>query len=490
MSLPPAAASHPALPTLEVLELCETPIVLFDANAVLSVANQAFATLFAAIQKFTDPGTDWAMFLNEAERHNVLSAATCQDLRLIEERLLTGSDVQPAVEARVSGGLLYEVNLAQTSDGGFALRFHPTLDQDEIAEGDREIEVLMAKVLEACPANLTMARIGDGRILYRSPAATDLLGKGNNSQSHFARREDRADFLTTLLPDARVDDMRIIARRPNGDDFPASISARLIDYRGEEVVVSNMVDLTDTLEIQTQLAHQKEQVFRAEKMSALGELLAGVAHELNNPLSIVVGNAQLLAEEDLDDDILRRVEKLSAAAERCVRIVRSFLAMARERPLNIEARPIAEIVDVAIDAFQANEGGDTLDISVDLGQSLKDVLIDEVQIVQVISNLLINASHATTDAGIAGHVRIVAEPAPAGSDMVRLSITDNGPGVPVEIASRVFDPLFTTKSAGKGTGVGLALCHRIMAAHSGAIELDTLRGPGARFILDFPTRKT
>lgn len=481
----PASLARGQIPCAEVLGLFEDPAALFDESAVLRAANDAFARIFSQIPGFTRPGTGWSLFLGEAERHGILPGQVCHALRLIEERLIDRHDAQPHIEARLSNGQTWRIRLTQTSDGGFAMILHATADREGKAESEREVEQLMAKVLEACPTSLIMARVGDGQILYRSPSATELLGKGRDSRDHFALREERADFVTQLLPDARVDDMRITGRRPDGSEFPASISARLIDYRGEDVVVSSTTDLSGEIALQEELVRQKEQIFRAEKMSALGELLAGVAHELNNPLSIVVGNALLLHEETLAPSVRLRVEKLSDAAERCVRIVRTFLSMARDRPLDIAAVPLADVVEAAVDAFRASEDGGAAEVHVALGDGLAEVLVDEVQIVQVLTNLLINAGQAMAESGMGGTVTLSTAPRPP-RGMIRLRVVDDGPGVPPDIAGRIFDPLFTTKSAGKGTGVGLALCHRIMAAHGGAIQFEPGQAGGACFALDLP----
>jgi PAS domain S-box-containing protein len=470
------------LPAAELIGLSEYPIALFDADGLLRETNSAFASDLRPVVEFLRPGTPWSLLLNEIYRHAVLPSETCYALRVIEERLMDSTDAHPVVEGALSGGALVSIRLTATSDGGFAM----TLGPGQGPEADRsesEVEQLMAKVLEACPASLTMARIGDGKILYRSPAATELLGKGKNTTDHFALRTERADFITALLPNARVDDMRVTGRRADGSDFPAAISARLIDYRGEDVVVSTMDDLTDEIAMQGELARQKDQVFQAEKMSALGELLAGVAHELNNPLSIIVGNAHILLEEEEDQALLARVGKLSDAAERCVRIVKTFLSMARDRPLEVSPVSVKLLIDTAIEAYQAGQTISDLSIEVDIPDDLPVLLIDEVQITQVLSNLLINADHAIADHGGVGRVRISAQPL---KDRVRIRLADDGPGVPDDIAGRIFDPLFTTKTGGKGTGVGLALCHRIAMAHGGAIVLDTSYTQGACFLIDLP----
>jgi signal transduction histidine kinase len=467
-------------PVSEVIGLFPDPAAIFDADGNLAHANKAFAKSFASIEQFVRAGSPWSIFLAEAERKGALSPNACNELRLIEEHLLHQPGVPPVVETLLADGAEALVALANLSDGGFAMRITLNSQQE-----DREVEQVMAKVLEACPTSLTMARIGDGQILYRSPAASELLGKGMNSHDHFARREDRADFVTALLPDARVDDMRITGRRGDGTEFPASISAQLIDYRGEDVVVYSILNLSDEIAMQSQLARQKDLIFRAEKMSALGEMLAGVAHELNNPLSIVVGNMLLLKEEDLSPKIIGRVDKVSDAAERCVRIVRSFLSMARDRPLDLATVSPSILVDTAIDGFLADDQSAKVDVISDVHHDLPELLVDETQIVQVLINLFVNAAQAMAETGIGDTITISAETSDSDRTLC-LTVQDNGPGIPKDIAEKIFDPLFTTKSAGKGTGVGLALCNRIVTSHGGTITLRQTSGTGASFLLELP----
>lgn len=473
------------LPLAEVIALSNQGIAIFDSASTLVAANSAFALIFSTMREFSRPGTPWGIFLMEAQRHNLFGAEICNRLRLIEADLLDNGEAAPSVEARFQSGQAYELRLQRTSNGGFALAMNETVAEEALAESAAQVEQLMSKVLEACPASLIMARVGDGQILYRSPAATQLLGTTRNSRDHFARRAQRADFVTALLPDARVDDMRIVGRRPDGSEFPASISARLIDYRGEDVVVSNINDLSDEIAMQAELERQKDLNFQSEKMSALGELLAGVAHELNNPLSIVVGNALILKEEALEPSATKRVEKLSDAAERCVRIVRTFLSMVRQQPLELMEVSAREVVETTLDAFNAGErvAGIALDVSVD--ERVTELNVDEVQLVQVLLNLLQNAEQAMADAGLGDRIEFAIEAhSPSGGALI--SVSDNGPGVPAEIRSRIFDPLFTTKSSGRGTGVGLAFCHRVLSAHGGSIRLNPDVNSGARFELRIP----
>ena len=220
-------------------------------------------------------------------------------------------------------------------------------------------------------------------------------------------------------------------------------------------------------------------------MSALGELLAGVAHELNNPLSIIVGNTEMLKEDLAGSSHAARLDKLGGAADRCVKIVRSFLSMARQEPLNL--RPVAalNLAEIARDATTPllDDAGVTLAVA--LPSDLPLMMVDEVQIGQVLINLVTNAVHAIRDGGTGDTIAVSGEH-DRHRGLISLTIADNGPGIDAGIASRIFDPLFTTKDVGKGTGVGLAFCHRVVAAHGGSIELAATDGPGAAFTLRLP----
>ncbi|MEM8629733.1 MAG: ATP-binding protein [Pseudomonadota bacterium] len=476
------------LPDSELLDLTEEAIALFDDGAVMRAANAAFAGFHSAAGDFARAGTSWDIFLLEAARHGTLTEEAANRLRIIENTQLDDTEPPAAFAMRLGGGRSFELRLAALSDGGFALMQRHGVDDEETREAEREAEQLMSKVLEACPANLTMVRIGDGQIMYRSPAATELFGTTRNSREHFAHPEERADFLTALLPDARVDDMRVTGCRRDGSSFPASISARLIDYRGEEVVVANMLDLTDELSMQSEIERQREQIFISEKLSALGELLAGVAHELNNPLSIILGNATMLREDEIAPQTRRRVDKLSDAAERCVAIVRGFLALAREQPLEITGVSARDLIETAADTYRDGAPHDRIALEIDVPSGLPPVMADEVQMVQVLVNLITNAEHAIDGSGTGERVTLRAV-ALADRDLVEIAVTDDGPGIPKDVRARVFDPLFTTKRSGKGTGVGLAFCHRILTAHGGSIRVDSREGLGATFTLSLPVAR-
>jgi signal transduction histidine kinase/CheY-like chemotaxis protein len=345
-------------------------------------------------------------------------------------------------------------------------------------------EELLRHVVEACPTPLTMTKLESGEVLFSSPEARALFSDQPTSKVFYVYPEARERYVEELKRKGFVYDYRVLLRTIDGREFWSASSARVIRYRGEDVIVAHMRDLTEQLSIEDQLAAQRDLMFQNEKMSALGELLAGVAHELNNPLSVVVGHALMLLEDEVDPDVRRHVEKISSAAERCSRIVRTFLTMARQQPARTERTDVNDLLRTAVDVARY---GETRDIEVDLtlADGLPRICADADQITQVILNLILNAEQAIQGAGKGDVVRVSSRAAPSGEE-VEIVVEDNGPGIPAAIQPRIFEPFFTTKDLGEGTGIGLALSHRIVHSHDGTIRLDARYRGGTRFVIRLP----
>ena len=243
--------------------------------------------------------------------------------------------------------------------------------------------------------------------------------------------------------------------------------------------MTTSVDLTALRAAQAEVARSREALHQSEKLTALGALLAGVAHELNNPLSVVVGYSSMLQEIGSDPAMAARAEKIHAAAERCARIVRTFLAMARARPPRREPVALGEVVMGALEL--AAYGLRSADVEVETRPAGRAAAVhgDADQLHQVVVNLVVNAQQALLARAAPRRLAIRAwAEGDGGGARGRRQRSRHGRR---RWRSRAFEPFFTTKPQGVGTGVGLSVCHGIVAAHGGRIELDTARGEGARF---------
>jgi two-component system NtrC family sensor kinase len=237
--------------------------------------------------------------------------------------------------------------------------------------------------------------------------------------------------------------------------------------------------------LERRVEERTRQVVQMEKLSAMGQLLAGVAHELNNPLAIASGQAELLRLAAPDSALAGRAEKISQATERCVRIVRNFLALARERPPERTRVDFNAVVRDALEllGYELRTGG--IEVRLRLADPLPPMWADPHQLHQVLVNLLGNAQHAMRKMPAPRTLTVVTEAAADGQS-VRLTVSDTGPGIPVEIQSRIFDPFFTTKPVGEGTGLGLSLSMGTVKDHGGTIHVESVPGQGATFVVDLP----
>jgi signal transduction histidine kinase len=238
-------------------------------------------------------------------------------------------------------------------------------------------------------------------------------------------------------------------------------------------------------ELEATVRQRTEQLLQTEKLATMGQLLAGVAHELNNPLSVLLGQAALLRQQLPDGPATARVDKISAAGERCVRIVRNFLALARQRPPERRETAVNQIVREAVELLAYQLRVDSVEVVLELDDKLPAIWADPHQLHQVLVNLIGNAHHAMRERPGARRLTIrSALRAPGGP--VALEVEDTGGGVPPELERRIFEPFFTTKPVGVGTGLGLSLCHGMVESHGGRLTLRNAPGQGANFVVELP----
>jgi two-component system NtrC family sensor kinase len=292
-----------------------------------------------------------------------------------------------------------------------------------------------------------------------------------------------ARYLST--GESRILNRRIEVTALRGDDeFPAELTVTSTQVADRTLFTAHVRDLTQQKEATQEIARHRDRLYQSEKMSALGSLLAGVAHELNNPLSIVVGQA-LLLEEDGGGEQARRAARIRTAAERCGRIVKSFLAMARQRGPEKKPVDLNQIVHGALELVGYGIRSAGIKVTAELAADLPMFSADPDQLSQVVTNLIVNAQHALKDLPQPRRLSVRTYYKPAHAQL-RLVISDNGPGIEPDSRSRVFEPFFTTKPVGTGTGIGLSICHAFVTAHGGSIEIDETPGGGATFKIRLP----
>lgn len=244
------------------------------------------------------------------------------------------------------------------------------------------------------------------------------------------------------------------------------------------------LDVTGDRQVQSKM-------LQTEKMAALGQFVSGIAHELNNPLTAIMGYAQLLLGKGLAPAQRSEAERVFQEAERARRIVKNLLYFARENRAERTRVDLNEIIERTLALRSYELRVEDIAVECDLAPRLPATLADPYQLQQVILNLLVNAEQALLEGRGRGNVwirtrHIIAGVANKVRDRIVLEVADDGPGIPPEIASRVFDPFFTSKPSGVGTGLGLSIVYGIVHQHGGEVAFDNRPGGGARFIVDLP----
>ncbi|MEW6158052.1 MAG: ATP-binding protein [Verrucomicrobiota bacterium] len=284
-------------------------------------------------------------------------------------------------------------------------------------------------------------------------------------------------------------DLRDGAEAVGRGDFSHRVPVTTRDECGElamafnkmtENLKSSREELERTVET---LRTTQAQLVQSEKLSAIGEFVAGVTHELNNPLTAVIGFADLLKQTNKDQKNRLYLDNIVLSAQRCHKIVQSLLSFARQHQPERRLVVLNELVENTLGFVQYELHTGNIQVLRELDPQLPAVLADPHQIQQVLLNIINNARQAIESSQPEGWIRVRTE---SRAGKVRVIIQDSGPGIPPEALPKIFNPFFTTKEIGKGTGLGLSLSYGIIQEHNGSICAISNPGEGATFTIELP----
>ena len=360
------------------------------------------------------------------------------------------------------------------------------IDVQLLGEGKRhqhERERMLATALATMDQPVFVLGL-DRRVLYANDAAVREYGYSVDELMSMS-----VDVLVaSAVPLRATDDLSrtpanvVIAehvhRRRDGSQFPATVALSFIRQDSGAPIgqVLSVRNLTDERRI-------AEQLRQSEKLAALGELVAGVAHELNNPLAGISAFAQLLLEEEvLSDDQRESARLIKREADRAVSVIRDLLLFSRKTGPAIGPIDLNGLVHLTLRlrAYSLRSSG--VDVETNLDPTLPELSGDDQKLQQVILNLIVNAEYAMRRATTK---RLVIRTAREG-DVVVAEVSDTGAGMSEDTLQRVFEPFFTTKPAGEGTGLGLSVSYGIIEAHNGTITVDSAVGRGTTFRIVLP----
>ncbi len=435
----------------------------------VEVTSRALPALFGAVPVFAIPlvGYTWLQAgsigtAGDAFRGLLTSVATVAGLGLVTLRLASQSDELQRADSRLQ---LLAAATEQTRDLILFTRADGTIEH----------------------ANDAFLRaVGYSRAELGSRHFSDLVAADSNFN---------VEDTIAAVRDHGVWRGTVVRRRRDGSTFPSSCTVVALKDAGETVThyVGVERDVTEELTI-------RDQVVQTERLSAMAELVAGVAHEINNPLQTVIGAAELMLEEapiavggDPQGDSRRRdLELVRREAARAGQIVRNLLSFIRRSAPDRALADLTDIVRVTVELRRYRLRQWNIDLVLRCDPSPLPVIVNREEIQQVILNLLLNAEQAIggeasgTDTSRAGTITVQTGRT---TDRVFAEVTDTGPGISAELRGRIFEPFFTTKEVGQGTGLGLSVSHGIASAHGGTLELCP-SSSGACFRLTLPVAAT
>ena len=409
-------------------------------------------------------------------RTTALSAAPVFLIPLIGFGLLR---LQPIGDPGDSVRLLLTTLAMVASLGVLTLRL--SVQSDALQRADARVRLLAAATEQT--GDLILITRANGAVEHANDACVNALG--------YTREELSQMMLPTLLErgfERMVDHVgsevrakgiwrgTLMHRRRNGTTFPAS--STVVPLRNRDGRVTHFVgverDITEDLKLRDQLVH-------SERLSAVGELIAGVAHEINNPLQTIIGCVELMLDQQADPGNRQDLEMVRQEAARAGQIVRNLLSFVRRGTPDRVAADLNQLARTTAMLREHHLAQHNIALQLELHPAALPVLVNREEIQQIVLNLVLNAEYA-----IGNHPGTIVIRTDAGEHAHTLQVIDDGPGISPQLRGRVFEPFFTTKDVGQGTGLGLSIALGIATSHGGSLELQDRGGKGACFQLTLP----
>lgn len=365
-------------------------------------------------------------------------------------------------------GMIDHLRLSQealvASESKYRRIFEGSKDAMVVADGDRWIHDINNAGLELLGLDDRMAVVDGLRLadIFATPESADL----------FFDQLDRIGF---------VKDFETVICNPSGENASALITATVSDTGCDEErrYECTIRDITERKKMERQIR-------QADRLASIGQLAAGVAHEINNPLSVVIGYTKMLREDIKVASMIEDLDTIYTNADLCKKIVEDLLNFSRQTTTQRSRVDLHDIIESVLTVVETNFAEDGVQIQRDFDPMLPSVVVDAGKMRQVFMNLIMNAYQS-----IQGDGRItIATRDDADQDGFRIAVSDTGSGIAEDAHDCIFDPFFTTKEPGQGTGLGLAVSYGIVREHSGDISFESEEDKGTTFIIWIPKGKT
>ena len=366
----------------------------------------------------------------------------------------------------------------------------------------RESEERYRALFEQARDGIGLVRLNDYRLVEANDRFCEILGlQQDNCVGHDIRQ------LPTTTPDAKPGlvpasfnphtsgESELMIRTAGGKSLPVSVSFAPLSTDGEKVMIMVLRDLSVRKRLEAEREEMQHQLYQSSKMASIGELSAGVAHEINNPLNGVINFAQLLKDEDTPRSEFEQqmIDGIIDEGERIAQIVRGLLTFARAESHELGEVHFADAIQTSIALFGRQFEKEGIKVEIDIDPDLPLVRADGSRLRQVVVNMISNAYHALKarpDSSERKMFRITARRAGKSGEIVRVEFFDNGIGIKRKDLARVFDPFFTTRREAGGTGLGMSISFGIIRDFGGRINVESEEGKYTRFSIELSAVET
>ncbi|MDD5039041.1 MAG: PAS domain S-box protein, partial [Dehalococcoidales bacterium] len=312
----------------------------------------------------------------------------------------------------------------------------------------------------------------------------ELLGTDPLSLVHPEDREATRDYAVQMLKGNRTSpyEFRVISKE--GRTIWTLETATSIDYKGARATLGNFMDITERRQAEERERQLQQELNLSSRLASIGEMAAGIAHEINNPLTGVIGFSDLLMKKkDVPDSIKKHINIIYDAAQRVASITSRMLSYAHPSQPERDSTNINDLIETTL-AMQAYDlESNNIAVTTQFDPDLPNTITDSGQLQQVFLNIILNAKTAMIEAHHRGSLLVKTEKI---DNTIKISFKDDGPGIAKENLGKIFHPFFTTKQVGKGAGLGLSVCYGIVKQHNGEIYAESTFGKGATFIVELP----
>ena len=369
---------------------------------------------------------------------------------------------------------------------GKKIYFHTTVIANEIKlmeETLRESQEKYHHLFENLNDATFLADSETGEIIETNQQGTVLLGRNRDEivgmhQSGLHPTEKAQEYKMRFEEHVKKGhaagyDGEVI--RKDGTIVPVSISASTLTVSGRRCIMELFRDITKRKEMQ-------ERLVIADRLASIGELASGIAHELNNPLTGIIGFAELLLEENVSDDIKERIAIIHHEAKHAAKVMMNLLTFAQKHKQSKQLVNINSTIAAVVGLRAYEQKVNNIKVETHFAD-LPEIVADSFQLQQVFFNIIINAEFFMTEANNRGTLTLTSEKT---DGIIRVTFADDGPGISEENIGYLFDSFFTTKAVGRGTGLGLSICRGIVAEHGGRIYAESKPGKGATFVVELP----